>query len=894
MVLFGPWTRDSRRDCDSIGLSTPGRLDKPPVVISPDRSRGASLCLVVALASVLAAATGPTGTQTQTAPPANQTTPQKPPQQTAPGSAAPTGTISPEQAQAILKARTQQVQGQKGQQPQTQQEQTQEPNAADEEETAKAQEKPPAEEPQPSTTELLLSGKMPMEVSTSLHQFGYDVFSRPVSTFAPVTNVPVGPDYVIGPEDAFIVTMWGRVDAQYMLQVDRDGQIVLPEVGALKIWGMKFGELHGYLQHELSRKFTDFKMSVTMDRLRTIRVFIVGEATAPGGYTISSLSTAINALFAAGGPSKNGSLRTIRLQRSGAEPVQIDLYDFLMGGDKGTDARLQDGDTIFIPLIGPVVGIAGNVKRPAIYEMIQPMKLQEVLDLAGGITFAGWLQRVQVERVANHQKRTVVDFDLSEGTTPAERREGMETTVQDGDVVKVFPVAEIPKDIIELEGHVVRPGKYQFKSGMRLSDVLSYDAFLPQVNLDYAEIERSMPPDLHPITISFSPGKVLSADSSANIELSCFDRIRIFRWDEKDKRSVTVNGMVYEPNEYRLVEGMRVKNLIDAAGGLQKTAYLRAAELTRSHISQDGMTIEKITINLERALAGDSQHNILLQDYDHLTVRPIPELDFGRVAVIEGQVRFPGTYPIAKGETLSSLIERAGGYTDKAYLKGAVFTRESAKEVQTDRLNKLISEIEQSMLTSAGEATGGALDAEDVKAQQAALATNRELLTKLRTAKVTGRVVVRLSEPVELRDSKYDFELENGDTLTVPAMPAVVHVIGEVFNATSLQYEKGRTVNFYLHRVGGMTKDAEKKQVSVIKADGSVVSMEQGNRGKFVLWDSKQNSWLFSGFMGMELEPGDTIVVPRKMDRFFWLKTTKDLTQIVFQIAVAAGIAFAI
>jgi len=877
MELLGRWTQDSRKDCDSIGLSTPGRAHMPPAVVSPDRRLGASVCLAIAMALVFAAASGPAGAQSARA--ANQSVLPRAPQTTAPGMKAPAGAVSPEQAQAILRGQAKPPQ---------------EPNAWDEQEATDANQPPPATEPNLSTTELLLSGKMPFEVSTTLRQFGYDVFSRPISTFAPVTNVPVGPDYVVGPGDAFTVTMWGRVDAQYTLLVDRDGQIVLPEVGALKIWGMKFEELHGYLQHEMSRKFTDFKMSVTMDRLRTVRVFVVGEASVPGGYTISSLSTVINALFAAGGPSKNGSLRTIRVLRNGTDPVQIDLYDFLLGGDKGPDVRLQDGDTIFIPLIGPVVGVAGNVKRPAIYEMVQPMKLQEVLDLAGGITFAGWLQRVQVERVADHQKRTVVDFDLSEKTVPAERREGMETVVRDGDVVKVFPVAEAPQDIIELEGHVVRPGKYQFKSGMRVSDVLNYDAFLPQVNLEYAQIERSIPPDLHPITIPFHPGKVLSGDSSANIELSCFDRIRIFRWDEKGKRSVTVNGLVYDPNEYRLVEGMRVKNLIEAAGGLQKTAYLRAAELTRSHISQDGMTIEKISVNLEKAVTGDPEHNIELQDYDRLTIRPIPELDFGRAAVVEGQVRFPGTYPIAKGETLSSLIERAGGYTDNAYLKGAVFTRESAKEVQKDRLNKLISEIEQSMLSSAGEATSGALDAEDVKGEQAALATKRELLTKLRTAQVTGRVVVSLADPSVLRGSKYDFELEDGDALTVPAAPGVVHVIGEVFNPTSLQYEKDRTVSYYLRKVGGMTKDADKKQVSVIKADGSVVSIEQGNRGKLVFWDSERNSWLFGGFMSMETEPGDTIIVPRKMDRFFWLKTTKDLTQIIFQIAVAAGIVFAI
>jgi polysaccharide export outer membrane protein len=764
-------------------------------------------------------------------------------------------------------------------------EQPQEPNETEQQ---------PAAAPERSSIERLLSGEVPSEVLTDLRQFGYDVFSRPVTTFAPVTNVPVGPDYVIGPGDAFTLTMWGRVDAQHTLQVDQNGQVVLPEVGALKVWGLKFGELSDYLQHELSRKFTDFKMSVSMDRLRVVRVVVVGEASAPSSYTVSSLSTVINGLFAAGGPSKNGSLRKIQLLRNGAEPVQIDLYKFLLGGDKSGDVRLQDGDTIYIPLIGSVVGVAGNVKRPAIYEMSEPMTLQQVLDLAGGITFAGWLQRVQVERIENHRKRIVVDFDLSQEPAADDQMKPMDMVIQDGDVVQVFPVVGPEQNVIKLEGHVLRPGKYEFKPGMKLSDLLSHDALLPEVDLEYGEIERFVPPDMHMVTIPFHVGRVLDGDASADLELACFDRIRLFRWDERDKRSVAVGGMVYQPGEYRLVDGMRVNDLLNLAGGVQKNAYLRMAELTRRDIRQEGMVSEKIDLDLEKAMAGDPGYNILLQDYDHLVVRPIPELDFDRVAVIEGQIKFPGTYPIRKGERLSSLIDRAGGYTDKAYLKGAVFTRESARAVQKERMDRVIREIEESMLTEAGQEASAALDAESVKTQQAALVAKKQLLTKLRTIQVTGRVVVKLAEMEGEEGGLYDVELESGDTLTVPERPGVVHVVGDVFNPASLVYQEGRTVGYYLRKVGGMTKDADEKQVSVVKADGTVVSVEQRNRGKLVVWDSERKSWLFGGFMSMEMEPGDTIVVPRKLDRSQWLRSTKDLTQIVFQIAVAAGIVFAI
>jgi len=795
--------------------------------------------------------------------------------------------ISPQQAQQLQEAlKAKKMQGPKRLEPNEPNEVT--PRDLKQREETKGQ---------PSRIELLLARPGLAEVndvSRNLKQFGYEVFSKPISTFAPVTNVPVGQDYIIGPGDAFTLTMWGRADGQFSLQVDRDGQIVLPEVGALKVWGMKFGDLEGYLQHELSRKYTDFKMSITMDRLRTVRVFVVGEASAPGTYTISSLSTVINALFAAGGPSKNGSLRRIRLSRNTSEPVELDLYGFLLGGDKTKDVRLQDGDTIFIPLIGPIVGVAGNVKRPAIYEMAAPMTLRQVLDLAGGATFSGWLQRVQVERVQNHERRVAVDFDISRDGSGAVSSV-QDTLLQDGDVVKVFGVASLDEKVVHLEGHALRPGKYEWKPGMRLKDIVeSYEVLVPQPNTEYGEIIRLIPPDLHPITIPFNLGRLLAGDASQNIELAQYDTIRVFRWDKRISQKVTISGMVYDANDYRLVPDMKVRDLVDVAGGLQKNAYLRTAEIMRRHISQEGVATEKIEINLEKAIAGDPENNIALRDYDYLVIRPIPDLQFGLTAEITGEVRFPGVYPIQKQETLSSLIERAGGYTDQAYLRGTVFTRKSAMEVQRRRLDELISQIEESTLSSSQQSISGALDAETAQAQQASLATKKELLTKLRAAQITGRVVVHMTALEVFKRSKYDIELEDGDKLVVPQTPGVVYVVGEVFNPTSLLYERGETVNYYLGRVGGMTRDADKKQVSVIMADGAVISMAQGNRGRQVYWDKEYNQWSLGGFMSNRLGPGDTIVVPRKIDKTQWLRNTKDITQILFQIAVAAGVVLAL
>ena len=797
--------------------------------------------------------------------------------------------ILPGQLSDILRARSR---GQQAEQVEQQAEQPTEQPEEPETDTVQGQKERREEEEELSAIELLLSGQIPSVVSRNLTQFGYNVFRGSVSTFAPITNVPVGPDYVVGPGDSFRITLWGRVNEQYNVTLNRNGEIVLPEVGVLNVSGMTLERLEDYLQDQFSRKHADFKMAVTMSRLRAIVVYVVGEAMTPGSYTLSSLSTVMNALFAAGGPSKNGTLRNIQLLRNRKERVTIDFYDFLLGGDKSGDVRLQNGDTIFIPLIGPVVGVAGNVKRPAIYEMAEPMTLAEVLDLAGGVTYAGWLQHVQVERIDNHKRRIVADFDISGEADVSKEKQAAYTVTRDGDVVKVFPVSSLEQNIVYLEGHVVRPDKYELIPGMRLSDILkSYGQLQSQPNVGYGEIERLVEPDFHPITIPFNLGKLLEGDESEDLELARFDTIRIFRWDERIKRSVSISGETFRPGEYRLVQDMKVSDLVDAGGGLMKNAYLKSAEITRRHISQSGMQTEKIDVDLEKALAGVAEHNIALQDYDHLVVRPIPELEFDRTATISGEVMFPGTYPIRRGETLSSLIERAGGFTERAYLKAAVFTRESVKAVQQEKRDALIQKMEEDILTRTERRISGSgtLSKGIASAQEPLIAAQRELLAKLRAAEARGRVVVRVSELDEFRGSNYDLELEPSDELVIPEKPGVINVVGEVYNPVALLHEDNKTVAYYLSKVGGPTKEADKKHLSIIRADGSIASMSQKKLRK-VTWDSENNHWFFGSFMNVKLDPGDTIMVPTKLDKYAWIQNTKDITQILYQLALPVGV----
>ena len=741
-----------------------------------------------------------------------------------------------------------------------------------------------------SKIEVSLSGRISTTVSKDLTQFGYNLFRATVSTFAPVTDVPVGPNYLIGPGDRFDISLWGRIERFYQVKVDRNGEITLPKIGTLRVWGLSFLELKKYLLRELSKHYKGFQMNVVMGRLRTIRVFVIGEVVTPGSYTLSSLSTVYNALFAAAGPSKRGTMRNIQLIRNGDIVQTIDLYDFLLKGDKSQDKRLQSGDTIFVPIIGPVVGIAGNVMRPAIYEIKGKMMLEELFDLAGGVTSTGYLQRVQIERIVAHEKRIVEDFDLAEYTRQGNFHE-LRIILQDRDLVKIFPILPTTQNIVYLEGHVKRPGGYEFKEGMKLLDLISsFDQLLPEPYLDHANIIRLVPPDFHPETISFNLGRLLRADLSQNIELKEHDRVTIYsRENLREVPQVTISGKVQRPGKYRLLENMRVKDLIYNAGNIKRSAYLPEAEITRLIKTKRGVESKAININLGEALKENTKYNILLKEDDYVFVRQIPKWYTEKTCTIHGEVSFPGEYSISKGERLSSVLERAGGFTEYAYLKGAFFTRESAKSAQEERLKGFIDRLEGDILRSQVKLAEGTLSEAEAKGLGQSLAVKRELTRKTRAAQATGRVVIVLDVMDKFKASKYDLELEDEDTLTIPPVPGTMNVMGSVYNPTSIVYTRGKTVNFYLNKVGGPTPDAEEDEIYIVKADGTVISKTQ--KGKFgISWDSEENRWFSGGFMSARIEPGDSILVPSKVTRFVWKREIMDWTTVLYQIAVTAGV----
>lgn len=632
----------------------------------------------------------------------------------------------------------------------------------------------------------------------SLRLFGYNFFRRPPTTFLPVTAIPVGPDYIIGPGDSIRIVVWGNVQGEYRDTVNRDGQIAIPKIGIVHVSGLTFKQLRQVLEREFERQYTNFQMNVTLDNLRTIQVYVVGWARAPGSYSISSLSTLVNALFAAGGPSRSGSMRDIQVRRGGKVIVHFDMYDFLIRGDKTKDIRLMSEDVIFIPLAGKRVGIGGPLKAPAIYELKGERTLSDLVRLAGGLAATAFKSRVQVLRVRDRQEMVLFEDDLEKILT----QPGKDITLIDGDLIRVF----------------------------RVPSVIA--------------------------------------------------------------KRVRIAGAVSNPGEFGIKEGMRIKDLLHFAGGPLYMANLDQAELTRVNVTPQGPETRRININLRLALAGNSRENILLKHDDYLFVRTIPEWDLYKMVTVGGEVKFPGTYTIKKGETLSSLLTRAGGFTDKAYPKGCFFTRQSVRKTQRQHLEKAIDRIEAEMLAVAAEKTQAELEPEEAKRQAEYVRMQRQLLAKLREIQPLGRMVIRLDDPERLRGTPADIELQEGDSLYVPQIQQNINVLGAVYNPTAIIYDPHRTVKEYITMAGGPTDIADEDSIYIIKVNGTAVS-RKGFRWFGPSWDGTDYTFRFGGLKSITLDPGDSIVVPEELERIAWLREIKDIATIFGQLAVTAGVVVA-
>jgi protein involved in polysaccharide export with SLBB domain len=722
-----------------------------------------------------------------------------------------------------------------------------------------------------------------------LRQFGYEFFKNSQTAATSMDTLPVGSDYVIGPGDSLRIDLWGGVQARYETNVDRNGEISIPKIGSVKVWGLTYEQVKGVINKAISRIYKNYELNVTLGRLRTIQVFVVGEVKAPGTYRVSSLATVINALTEAGGPSKNGSLRKIDLLKGGKIVQQIDLYDVFLSGDRSKDLRLENGDTIFVPVIGPVVAVAGEVKRPAIYELKEITMLPQVLAMAGGITAAGDIARIQVERIEGNTARIALDYELK-GKQPDIDLADVE--VSDRDMVKIFPVNEATRRVVTLKGNVNRPGEYQFKEGMKITDIIpSFEVLLPDSYPNAAEIIRLAPPDMHREVLSFNLVRALTGDPGENVALHEQDIIKVFsRWEMQEKPVVAINGKVVNPGNYNFYPKMTVRDLVTAAGSLKRNALMSNAELTRIVIENGSAKSTRHFIDLAKALEGDPVQNKELQPDDVLIVRGVvdwPEAT-DRLVTLNGEVKYPGIYSISKGERLSSVIARAGGYTDKAYLRGAKFTRKSVQETQQKRMDEVLERTEKDISKKEAQLAAVSASKEELEATKAAIEGLKKNLEKLKSAKAEGRVVIHLAALEVLQKSPYDLELQGRDILDIPQTPNVVYVMGQVYNQANLVFIPAKNVGFYLNKAGGPNRDAEESEMYLIKADGSVQSRQQSSLG--IHWDEDARSWTFSGFMSTIMYPGDTLVVPQQLERIAWLREIKDLTQVLANVALTAGV----
>jgi protein involved in polysaccharide export with SLBB domain len=723
---------------------------------------------------------------------------------------------------------------------------------------------------------------------TKLRRFGSEMFlnrdslSGGRSALGPKDtpiDLPVGPDYVLGSGDGLSINLSGGVSQSLTRIIDREGKIALPEAGTIVIAGLTLQHAQTVVEDALKKQYRSLRVDITIARLRTVRIYIVGDVQRPGAYDLSSLSTPLNALYAAGGPTSVGSLRTLRHMRGTQLIREVDLYDFLLHGKRMDDERLEAGDTLLIPPAGPQVAIYGMVKRPAIYELNRSATLSDVLEDAGGATVAAALNHITIERIQPNQLRETLSLDLPSTTAGKPSPQVISSfAIKDGDRVHVVPILPYSERVIYMEGHVVRPGRLSYRDGMQLSDVLkSYQDLLPEP-ADRGDIIRLVAPDLHPETIPFQVPDVLIGNN--NLVLQPFDTIRIYGRYEVDSPKVVIRGEVLRPGSYPLSQGMTASQLVKMAGGFKRDALLESADLT-SYTVQDEKKIvsQRTDIEIGAAVNSDrSSADVPLKPGDVLTIHQISGWnDIGASITLHGEVTYPGSYGLQEGERLSSVLRRAGGFRGTAYPDGAVLVRTEVKDLEEKSRAELIRQIET---TSAAASLQPNLTGQDQSgALKAAAAQQNDMLRRLRSQPAVGRLVIHVSADISSwENTPADIEMRSGDVLTVPKRPGFVLVSGQVYNGTALTFVPDKEASWYLRRAGGTNDVANRKEIFVIRANGSVVGRRSG-------------TWYSGNVLSTKLNPGDVIVVPQKVIGSLFWRNLLTVAQLSSSIAITAAVA---
>ena len=789
--------------------------------------------------------------------------------------------------------------------------------------------------------------------------FGYDLFAGEPTSFMPSENAAVPDTYLIGRGDTLNINFYGKESESYEVVVDREGRISIPNLSPVQVAGLTFAEVKELIKAKVEQEVIGIKAFVSVGKLRSIRVLVLGEAYKPGSYSVSSLTTVSHALFVSGGVSDIASLRNIQVKRAGKVVANFDLYDLLINGDSSNDIILKPGDVVFIPSVGSQVAVEGLVKRPAIFELKKGETAAQLLKMAGGLKPQAYAKKAIVERFNNNNMKEVLSIDFSGNQ--------INYTPRDGDRIRFNPVSFQYQNSISLIGAVARPGHYQWHQGKHISDVLTSvrGDLLPQADLGYGLLVREVNVAGDIQVFQFDIAQAIVKAAEHDLELKANDKLFVFsryqekqaeeaalanmalteeqqqqqykvkQWHEYQQREfekyigvtgsstglkskedrtksiadiakhnltddeelletkdyavfsrfnllkpiisklkqqatvtmamqlVEINGHVTYPGVYPLTVNGEVNDLIAAAGGLLESAYTEQAEITRV-MDGDASKVKHIKFNLQAALLGSNGENIALRSKDSINIFSIPNWQENVKVELKGEVKFPGIYTIRRGETLSNLLERAGGFSEFAAPNAAIFTREAIRKQEQQQLAKLSEDLRRDIASKSFE--------NSVSSNSLSYDEMNKLLNDLASVEAVGRLVIDLPLIVE---DKQRLVLQNGDALYVPSKRDSISVIGEVNYATSHLFKKGITVDDYIDLSGGLKERAADERIYIIKANGSVKIPSTG-------------SWFAVNDTNI-LEAGDTIVVPMNADYMDNLTLWSTVTQIVYQLGVAVA-----
>lgn len=764
--------------------------------------------------------------------------------------------------------------------------------------------------------------------------YGETLFRNVPSTFAPLDLTPVPPSYVLGPGDELQVRVWGQVNFRANVRVDRSGEIYLPQVGPIHVAGLPYSDLESHLRQAIGRVYRNFNLTADMGQIRSIQVYVTGQARRPGVYTVSALSTLVDALFASEGPSPSGSLRAIQVRRAGKVVTEFDLYALLLDGDKSKDVSLESGDVIFIPPVGPEAAVTGSVKSPAIFELRAGETLGDLIDDAGGASVVADQARISIERIDGHRDRAAMEV--------AWNSSGLETVARDGDLVRVFSIVPMYQKTVTLRGNTANQGRFAWHPGMKVSDLIPDKDSLITRNYWWRRAQLGLPaPEFQPLesfprllqpntpqelprqrflgvmpprtttgaagTTTDASGNSTSVDTVDNSQTgTSLDQTGAGAPGQDAAALAAQQGVASGTTDNGPNAGTTALPASRTAGSSalaveQPTSSGQGLAATRTEVGpvapeidwdyavierMDPKTLktELIPFDLGRlVLQHDESQDLPLLPGDVVSIFSqddvqVPVAQQTKFVRLDGEFVHAGTYTVLPGETLRELVQRAGGFTPNAYLYGSEFTRRSARRLQQRRLDEYEQSLEIEMqrgnlaLASAAVSTP-----QDLANAAAAQSSEQNMITRLRQIRATGRIVLEFRSGSNGVDTLPDIQLEDGDRFVVPPVPASVNVVGAVYDQNSFLFEKDRRAGNYLHLAGGPNRDADKSHTFIIRADGSVVSREAESG----IWGNE--------FANLQMNPGDTIVVPEKVFKPSGMRAFLDWSQIFSQFALGAA-----